>query len=448
MSERLVRIARSSACSGVSSLRGSGPLVQRLSRRVLGVMAGLPPPVSAFITLLGSALVAYSSGCGQAAPYMGHALAAAAPAHTLPAGAHEPREASTESLEADALLARFAPSFAQEISPGAPERDRPLAIDFDADWDATNNWAHLTPELSEATATVYGSAILTPTHAFLTYTLFYPRDWFSPVCVPYICHDNDLEVALLVVTRPRGADAGEILFLETKAHHDYVTARGSELLLDEDGRPWLSVESQGHGMHPIRVGDPLSAGALRLVPAGEGRVGRERGERTERYDLASLHETLWARRAPSAANGALWISGEDGFLTYSGARQGRRGGSLGISMAGKEYAGGVRPPWGLKAPAGERGDWFLDPAYVAAVRHETWLPATLSLDYVFNPFLDDLAAECLGQGCPATPRPPSLRSAGGGLAGGALLGMGLWSLNIRRRAARGSPRSWRRWRAP
>lgn len=412
-------------------------------------MAGLPPPASAFITLLGSALLGYSSGCGQAAPYVGSALAAAAPARALPAAGREPREESAERIEADALLARFAPSFAQEISVGAPERDRPLAIDFDADWDATNNWAHLTPELSDAPVTVYGSAILTPTHAFLTYTLFYPRDWFSPVCVPYICHDNDLEVALLVVTRSRGSMPGEILFLETKAHHDYVTARGAELLLDDDGRPWLSVESQGHGMHPIRVGEPLEAGALRLVPAGEGGGERELGEGTEQYDLASLHETLWARRAPSAANGALWISGESGFLTYSGARQGRRGGWLGISMAGKEFAGGVRPPWGLKAPAGERGDWFLDPAYVASVRHEAWLaPATLSLDYVFNPFLDDLAAECLGQACPATPPAPSLRSAGGGLAGGALLAMGLWSLNTRRRAARGSPRSWRRWRAP
>lgn len=404
-------------------------------------MAGLPPTVSAFITLLGSAVLVYSSSGGEAAPYVGRALAAV-PAPALSAGAPERLR---ESAEADALLARWAPSFAQELSTTSPERDRPLPIDFDGDWDATNNWAHLTPELSSAPPTVYGSAILTPTHAFLTYTLFYPHDWFSPVCVPYICHDNDLEVALLVVTRPRGSDAGEILFLETKAHHDYVTARGAELLLDGSGRPWIDVESQGHGMHPVRVGDALRTDALRLVPA----VGtNERFEGTEQYDLASLHETLWARRSPDAANGALWISGESGFLAYDGARHGRRGGWLGISMAGEEYAGGVRPPWGLKAPAGERGDWFLDPAYVALARHEGWLgPEALSLDYVFNPYLDDLAEECVGQRCPATTQPaPFLRSAGGGLAGGALLAMGLVSLHTRRRAAPGSPLSWRRWR--
>lgn len=411
-------------------------------------MAGLPPTVSAFITLLGSALLAYSSSSGEAAPYVGRALAASS-ADALPATTGARLRQSAEGAEADALLTRWAPSFAQEISAGSPERDRPLSIDFDGDWDATNNWAHLTPDLSDAPATVYGSAILTPTHAFLTYTLFYPHDWFSPVCVPYICHDNDLEVALLVVTRPRGADAGEILFLETKAHNDYVTARGTELLLDGSGRPWISVESQGHGMHPVRVGEALAGEALRLVPARAAPGGDEPGDGTEQYDLTSLHETLWARRAPSAGNGALWISGESGFLAYEGARHGRRGTWLGISMAGQEYAGGVRPPWGLKAPAGERGDWFLDPAYVARVRHEAWLgPAALSLDYVYNPFLDDLAAECRGQECPAAIRqPPFLQSAGGGLAGGALLAMGLVSLNIRRRAAPGSPRSWRRWRA-
>jgi hypothetical protein len=408
-------------------------------------MAGLPPPVSAFIILLGSALLAYSSSSGEAAPYVGRALAAA-PAPALPVRTSERLQ---QSAEADALLERWAPSFAQELSADSPERDRPLAIDFDGDWDATNNWAHLTPALSDAPPTVYGSAILTPTHAFLTYTLFYPHDWFSPVCVPYICHDNDLEVALLVVTRSRGSNAGEILFLETKAHNDYVTARGPELLLNGSGRPWIKVESQGHGMHPVRIGERAVKGALRLVPFRSEPAEDEHGERTERYDLASLHETLWAHRAPGAANGALWISGESGFLAYDGARHGRRGAWLGISMAGEEYAGGVRPPWGLKAPAGARGDWFLDPAYVALMRHEAWLaPEALSLDYVFNPFLDDLAEECRAQDCPATQPAPFLRSAGGGLAGGALLAMGLVSLNTRRRAARGSPRSWRRWRAP
>jgi hypothetical protein len=107
-------------------------------------------------------------------------------------------------------------------------------------------------------------------------------------------------------------------------------------------------------------------------------------------------------------------------------------------MAGHEYKGGVRPPWGLAANAGARGDWFLDPAYVCWLEHPAWFgPSDPSLDYVFNPFLADLAQECVDVACPATPPRPVPNEARVAVAGGLLLATGLASLRARRRARAG-----------
>jgi hypothetical protein len=346
---------------------------------------------------------------------------------------------SPDSELARGLLERWSPSFAQEVSSAHGERDRPLRIDFDGDWDATNNWSALTPALAGAPPSVYGAAVLTSTHAYLTFTLFYPRDWLEPVCVSYLCHDNDLEVALVVVRRAAQPAQEALAYVETKAHFDYVALPAAEIASDAAGRPWIRIESQGHGMYALRSGVTPEATALRFVARSSPEAARAGAES---YELISLRNTLWARRDPRSSRGALWTSGETGFLAYEGSRMGRRGALLGASLSGKEYAGGVRPPWGLAARAGERGDWFLDPAYIAAQQHGEWLAAdSPSLNYTFNPYLDDLTSECVSTGCPPTPPPPSRGGAGMGVAGGLVLATGLVSLRARRRVLS----RWRRF---
>ncbi len=340
-----------------------------------------------------------------------------------------PLVSSALEREADALVQRWAPTFAQQVDREHAERDRPLSIDFDGDWNATNNWRHLTPDFAKEKPVVYGSAILTRTHAYLTYTLFYPRDWAWPACVSYVCHDNDLEVAQLVVERGADAGDGELVLVETKAHRRYVSRPASELKRTASGAPWIEVESGGHGMEPM---------ALDREPGQSWTIFAPRdAERAERYELLPLHETLWSRRGADASERTLWTEGESGFLAYSGERLGRVGLLLGASMAGQEYAGGVRPPWALKAPSGARGDWFLDPAFVAMARHGSFLKrhAEPSLEYVFNPYVADLAAECGGAACPPAPAPAAdfgpLQAAGGALL---LLGLAS-SLRLRPRSA-------------
>jgi len=429
--------------------------VSSFSRRTLGIVLGLPAPVAASFALLGSLLLLLASGMTGAVPHIPEAAAAVPGQSTGPSELTERLPSADERAldrEASALLERWAPSFALDVSSDHPERDRPVSIDFDDDWDATNNWDHLAPDLTARPPVVHGSAILTATHAYLTFTLFYPRDWFWPACVPYVCHDNDLEVVLLVVERAMGparAEPGTLVFVETKAHNDYIARRGSELALDAAGHPWISVESQGHGMHPLLASERLPSGDQTIVLRGRTGSEQEPPGADGSYELVSLRETLWARREISAAHGALWSSGETGFLAYAGARQGRRGFLLGASMAGRRYAGGVRPPWGLKASVGERGDWFLDPAYVALSRHRDWFgPSAPSLDYVFNPYLADLGRECLDLACPFIRQPPLLGLAQVGAAGWTLLGLGLVSLGARGRARAGWPRFGRRTRAP
>jgi hypothetical protein len=353
---------------------------------------------------------------------------------------------SEDEVRAQALLRRWAPNFAREVSATHPERDQPLPIDFDGDWDATNNWSDLSPQQQREPPVVYGSAILTSTHAYLFFTLFYPRDWASPVCISYVCHDNDLEVALLVVRRAPTPERDELLFVETKAHLEYVALRSAELSRDALGRPWIRVESEGHGMYPQPVGEPLAGSAQRLVLRRSADAVVDTTRRS--YELASLRETLWARRDPGAAHSSLWTSGETGFLAYTGARLGRRGHSLGVSMAGREYKGGVRPPWGLKGQAGERGDWFLDPAYVARLQHPDWFASEApSLEYTFHPFLDDLTRECVGLGCPAILPPPFPSRTPIELVAGLAIATGLVSLRARRRVLARCRRWLKRWRA-
>jgi hypothetical protein len=359
--------------------------------------------------------------------------ASAAERVTLDNAVFEPERAEVVA-ERDELVRRWAPSFAQQTSAEHPEQDLPLRVDFDGDWDATNNWRDLTPALRAQTPSVYYSAILSATHAFLTFTLFYPRDWIWPACVDYVCHDNDLEVALLVVSRAPDVEGSALEFLETKAHNSYLALGGADVARDPAGRPVIDVESQGHGMQPRKRTAGAPSSDETVVFSGPVAPDCQHG-----YELVSLHDTLWAHRSATATRGSLWLPGSTGFLGYTGARQPRLGFALGVAMAGERYAGGVRPAWGLQASVGERGDWFLDPAYVASRSHPEWFAARKpSLHYVDNAFLSDLSGECRERACPVIP-PPPFRPAPSLALGGLLFGVGMLLSAKRRPRARRPP---------
>jgi hypothetical protein len=317
-------------------------------------------------------------------------------AKLLPANAEEQR--CLES-EAAGLAARWAPAFLQHTSSRHPERDRPLPVDFDGDWDATNNWSNLSSAVLARKPVAYFSTVLTETHAFLTYTLFYPRDWIPLVCVSYACHDNDLEVVMLVVERD-GNDAApaRLAFVESKFHSKFVAERGAAIARTPDGRPLITIESEGHGMTPAPANQPLDIDGAVLFREGTA-AAMSLAVPSETYSLLPLSETLWPRRRPDTNEGRFWSPGDLGWLSYRGTRFGRLGAPLGATMSGREFVGGVRPPWGID-PNGNRGDWFLDPAFGAVSRHPGFFAGRrVSLDYSYNPYVQDLRDECAGESC-------------------------------------------------
>lgn len=298
---------------------------------------------------------------------------------------------------AEQLQRRWAPIYVQHVHANDRGADRPTRIDFDGNWDATDNWDHQAELGTNLPPAAYGAAILTRTKAYLTYTLYYPRDW-SWLCISLVCHDNDLETVQVIVER---AGDGKLLAVRTKAHHAMADIPATKVARSADGRPILRVESQGHGIAVCKPGDPACAprpGRIVYVPGDVPSPPPRRalGQQVT-YDLLSLHDTLWAHRSLDVR---LWTSGETGPLFYAGRHQGRLGHVMGAAMASSQYAGGVRPPWALKGPNGRRGDWFLDPA---SDRHGT-------VAYQYNPFLDDLSQECRGLRCrPAPPEPSRTR---------------------------------------
>jgi hypothetical protein len=289
---------------------------------------------------------------------------------------------------AERLARRWAPVYVQHVDSDDRGADRPTRIDFDGNWDATDNWTSLARYGTAVPPAAYAAPILTTTHAYLTYTLFYPRDW-TRFCVSFICHDNDLESVQMVIERD--AADGKLLEVRTKAHHAISQTTGADIARSADGRPMFHVEARGHGITPCRENDPAceaTDGRIIYAPGTPSPPPRHATGQTVNYQLLWLHDSLWPRR--HLANHQLWTAGETGPLYYDGSKRGRLGHAMGAAMAHTRFLGGVRPPWALKGANGKRGDWFLDPAPTE--------------DYVYNPFLDDLGNECRGKQCKPAPK--------------------------------------------
>ena len=73
------------------------------------------------------------------------------------------------------------------------------AMNFDGDWNATNNWENLTSH--PADPVLYYYVATTSTHYFITYGYFHARDWTKLNIFHLAQHENDLEGALFVIEK-------------------------------------------------------------------------------------------------------------------------------------------------------------------------------------------------------------------------------------------------------
>ena len=168
--------------------------------------------------------------------------------------------------------AAHAPVIFQEA--GDPIRDLYAAFDFDGDWNGDNNaenmecWSEAskcnTPDNPFSTcagqrcpliATVYRTVIETPTHWFIQYLPYHPRDWKLTNG-----HEHDTESLLMVVARA-GGGFGRLQILETRFHLDWFRyAAGPAVAAGQgsidgpvhtdaaSGRPAVDSQLAGHGL--------------------------------------------------------------------------------------------------------------------------------------------------------------------------------------------------------
>ncbi|TAH39511.1 MAG: hypothetical protein EYC70_01630 [Planctomycetota bacterium] len=312
------------------------------------------------------------------------------------------------------LARAYAPWILHESHPTKGRQDLPAPVDFDGDLYGRNNWDNF--PYFELVPTVYYAVLETPTHWFLSYHLFQPRDWAGLDLGLHQTHENDGENLQVVVSRGSGA----VVLLFTQAHFRgrvyagpaggiagaAVRIRGDVLLVDGGGRPSAQgrhpvvfVESGGHGIFGLRDSDARAA----LAPAGGVEFARHgyvlrpaqdgEGVREPRllagvipYRLESTTARLWPllRSGELAGDGCLL----DRAVPYRDARV-----AIGVPRyyESDRFSGPLGPDrgispfaldFGFRAP--DLGSLFFDPArrYAECLEvSEPW-----SLEYVDYPF--------------------------------------------------------------
>ncbi len=329
------------------------------------------------------------------------------------------------------IAARFAPVFQQ----GLGDRRRADLItnfDFDGDWRGDNNWSHTDQESFRMRAFVYYAVSETPTHFFVHYAVFHPRDYkggaargailsqliregvrrggkYDPTGLSQdavLAHENDME-GCLVVAAKSGDDPARaaVVFVETLAHDRFLkyVPEGSQLVgfqrVRVEGQyPLLYVEPKGHGVSAYDPDDDAKRsrdGTLEYRYAGRAEDPSGRSSGMVGYELLSIYDTLWprARKSPNVTFGEKYNYGTRSVSVVhkSGRAVTRRVrlGVLGVAFKGGVGASNVaRPPWGWfdrEEREQPLGAWFFDPASV--VKRHFNLGADFSHSYLHAPFL-------------------------------------------------------------
>ncbi|HZG53895.1 MAG TPA: hypothetical protein VEZ40_17455 [Pyrinomonadaceae bacterium] len=330
------------------------------------------------------------------------------------------------------IASQFAPVFHQSLG-DQRRHDYITNFDFDGDWRGDNNWDNADNTRYPLRAYVYYAVSETPTHFFIHYAVFHPRDYkgsgtggrilseiiregvrhggrYDPTGLSgdaVLAHENDME-GCLVVAAKAGAELREarVVFVETMAHDRFLkyvpdAAAGDKRAFDEvrldAGRPELYVEAKGHGVLAFDGGEKQRQSNGKLVYKFTGRADDPEKSASASaeigYALLPLSTTLWPR-ARGGVNQTFGTTYHYGARSFSTAHNPARRmnvnlGALGATFRGNKGApNAARPPWGWfdrGDRGGARGEWFFDPA-VTVKRH--FKPGgDFSVAYTHAPFL-------------------------------------------------------------
>jgi len=171
-------------------------------------------------------------------------------------GANARAEGARDASFRAALALRYAPIHEQEVHTRGSHAlggaaDYITSFDFDFDDDARNNWDHAGDPRYPLAAHAYYSVVETPSHWFITYEFFHPRDWSSSFFETE--HENDSEGVLLTVARD-GSRYGVLRAAVTVVHADFYSyvpsgSRWSSGQETVDGV--LTLESYAGELHPV-----------------------------------------------------------------------------------------------------------------------------------------------------------------------------------------------------
>ena len=231
--------------------------------------------------------------------------------------AHAETESARDAEFRAALALRYAPIHLQEVHrlgshalKGAA--DYITSVDFDADDDASNNWDHAGDPRYPLAAHAYYSVVETPSHWFITYQFFHPRDWSSTFFETE--HENDSEGMLFVVARD-GPRLGALRAAVTVVHSDFYSyvpanSRWSSGKEDVDGKLTLQIfQGEPHPVtasqaetHAIKAWPYYSIHAEGVVYYPSLTEAEVPSGPNDRHVLYRLHDMLepgglWARRA-------------------------------------------------------------------------------------------------------------------------------------------------------
>jgi Zn-dependent protease with chaperone function len=338
-------------------------------------------------------------------------------------------EEDPESVEARyrEVAAVYAPLFYQALG-DRPRYDYITNFDFDGDWRGDNNWENAADRRFSLDAWIYYNVRETPTHYFLHYAAFHPRDykggerrgrWFSRGIRAgvdrlggndptgrarelVLAHENDLEGCLLVVEKHGGDPRdGQVVFVETLAHNEFLKyvpesapREGFETFRLAGRRVKLYIEPKGHGIEAFRGDDTQLKSAekgfrLYTFTGHASKQTEDNKDDTVGYDLVPIATTLW----PPALQGLnptyaetedyglilLNVAAENG-VEERALRLGRLGSAFRGNAGGANLA---RPPWAWfdgKNPSGPLGQWYFDPA--RTIRDHFNLGADFSTAYL------------------------------------------------------------------
>lgn len=291
------------------------------------------------------------------------------------------------------LALRYAPIHHQDVSTRGSHSlggaaDYIAAFDFDGDLDGRNNWDNAGDPRFPLEAHAYFAVVETPSHWFISYLFFHPRDWASKFFETE--HENDSEGVMFAVARD-GSRLGALRAAVTVVHNDfysYVPAGSRWRSGRESVDGVLTLQPFAGELHPVTA-QQAETHALKAWPyykiRNQGvvyypsltRAGVPSGpnDRNVYYRLRDVLEP-----------GGLWALRDDRrvfarFGVFAGDNSGRCGQSA--LWCSKNAARAVWA-WDDGDDPSPAGSLALDPA--SLVRAYFTTPERVTTAYTFNPF--------------------------------------------------------------